>query len=280
MGDVYESESVQLIVDNLVLNGLESNLLSNNAVSKTYVDQHITTAINALVDGAAPALDTLKEIGAALGNDANLASVLTSQIAAVNSAIAAEAAARSSSDATTNATFEAEVRYRTDTQNTTYSKISNLENLRSLDLETNTSASESTRRMLVDGDNALRFFIESEASQRNEAESIIHNRISDQSMQLETESMTRSSADALHAARLDAADISLLAAHSENARLSDVKFNKAGGDLVGDVTLVDSFLNFGLNWRVKASGDGTKILFQHKKSDGVWRTALPFICSV
>jgi ABC-type uncharacterized transport system fused permease/ATPase subunit len=61
--------------------------------------------------------------------------------------------------------------------------------------------------------------------------------------------------------------------------LQDDKFNKTGGSLSGEVTL-DSYLNFGSNWRVKASANGSKIIFQHKKADGVWRTALPFICSV
>ena len=33
------------------------------------------------------------------------------------------------------------------------------------------------------------------------------------------------------------------------------KFNKADGSLSGDVKLVDAYLNFGDNWRVKASAD-------------------------
>ena len=59
-----------------------------------------------------------------------------------------------------------------------------------------------------------------------------------------------------------------------------LKFDKTGGNVSGDITLVDSYLNFGLNWRVKASGDGSKIVFQHMKADRVWRTAIPFICAV
>ena len=45
------------------------------------------------------------------------------------------------------------------------------------------------------------------------------------------------------------------------------KFNKAGGSLSGDVKLVDASLNFGDNWRVKASIDGSKIVFQHREAD-------------
>jgi hypothetical protein len=64
--EVYEP--VQLVVDNLVLQGLEANLVATNAVSKAYVDSHISSAVSALVDSAPATLDTLKEIATALGN--------------------------------------------------------------------------------------------------------------------------------------------------------------------------------------------------------------------
>jgi len=74
-----------------------------------------------------------------------------------------------------------------------------------------------------------------------------------------------------------AADIS---SHTASiSALDNNKFNKSGGSVSGEVVL-DSYLNFGPNWRVKASADGSKILFQHKKADGIYRTALPFICSM
>ena len=76
--EVYEP--VQLVVDNLVLQGLEVNLVATNAVSKAYVDSHITSAVSALV-GSAPAIsDTFKEIADALGNDKNLATTLATSI--------------------------------------------------------------------------------------------------------------------------------------------------------------------------------------------------------
>ena len=59
MAEVYEP--VQLIVDNLVLSGLEANLASTNAVSKAYVDAHITSAVSSLVNAAPATLDTLKK---------------------------------------------------------------------------------------------------------------------------------------------------------------------------------------------------------------------------
>ena len=70
MAEQYES--TQLIVDNVVLQGLESELISTNAVSKAYVDSHISSAVSALVASAPATLDTLNEIALALNNDANL----------------------------------------------------------------------------------------------------------------------------------------------------------------------------------------------------------------
>jgi hypothetical protein len=90
MAEVYEP--VQLIVDNLVLSGLEANLASTNAVSKAYVDAHITSAVSSLVNSAPATLDTLKEIATALGNDANLATTLANSISS-------EGIARSLADA-------------------------------------------------------------------------------------------------------------------------------------------------------------------------------------
>ena len=90
MAEVYEP--VQLIVDNLVLSGLEANLVNGNAVSKAYVDGHITSAVANLVNSAPATLDTLKEIATALGNDAYLASTLANSIGAETTArIAADA---------------------------------------------------------------------------------------------------------------------------------------------------------------------------------------------
>ena len=48
--EVYEP--VQLVVDNLVLQGTEANLVATNAVSKAYVDSHITSAVSNLVGSA------------------------------------------------------------------------------------------------------------------------------------------------------------------------------------------------------------------------------------
>jgi hypothetical protein len=101
----------------------------------------------------------------------------------------------------------------------------------------------------------------------------LNDRVDTLSLGLENEVSTRSYADAQLNGRVD--NISMAV-----EGLQDSKMNKTGGIFIGDVTLEDAYLNFGSNWRVKCSGDGSKILFQHKKADNVWRTAVPFICSV
>ena len=93
MAEVYEPVQLhELIVDNLVLKGLEANLASDNAVSKAYVAAHITSAVSSMVNSAPDTLDTLKEIATALNNDANLATTLANSISS-------EATARSLADA-------------------------------------------------------------------------------------------------------------------------------------------------------------------------------------
>ena len=78
-------------------------------------------------------------------------------------------------------------------------------------------------------------------------------------------------ADSDHDSRLNAHDSSI-------SNLDNYKMNKSGGNFSGEVVM-DSYLRFGPNWRVKGSADGVRLVFQHMKADGVWRNAVPFIAS-
>jgi hypothetical protein len=64
--------------------------LEADPTTKTYVDN----AVAGLVDGAGSALDTLNELSAALGDDANFATTVTNQIAAVQTDVDANEADR------------------------------------------------------------------------------------------------------------------------------------------------------------------------------------------
>ena len=231
--------------------------MPTNAVSKAYVDSHITSAVSALVNAAPATLDTLKEIATALGNDANLATTLANSISSeVTSRTVADAGLQSQINALSAATGG--------------SGGASLQSQITSEINARVSAvsAEATRAMAAES---------KEAGDRAAAVSGVQNN-------LNLEAKSRDDADLALGVRIDNEFLARESAetalgNSINA-LQDDKFNKAGGSLSGDVTLVDSYLNFGLNWRVKASADGSKIVFQHKKADNVWRTAIPFICAV
>ena len=273
--EIYEP--VTLIVHDLVLQGVQDDatLASDNAVSKSYVDTKVSTAISQLINGSPATLDTLKEIADALGNDANLASVLTAQIAAVNASVASESASRAASDATINAYIATEsvasavaVQGVRDEAKTESAFVRNALS----DESKARTASDVALDALFNTEKGVRdaFRVEDKL----EVASEVANResaVNDLNMLLSEESSTRVSAD-------NAMDVKMADETKAREDADALKFDKAGGH-VGEVTL-DSYLYFSSNWRVFCSNDGSKILFQHKKADGVWRTALPFICAV
>ena len=248
-GENYETEKTQLIVDSLLLNGLESEYVATNAVSKAYVDTKVQSAVDSLVNGASSAVDTLKELNDVLSAvDSTLAlDILTK--------IGEEKKDRESADAVLTAAISTEA---FDRQN----EIIRIEqNFQSADTQLNQRVDIATMQL------------ENEVVNRSVADSQLSERVDTLSLGLENEVSTRSYADAQLNGRAD--NISMVV-----EGLQDSKANKSGATFTGDVTLEDAYLQFGLSRRVKASGDGSKILFQHKKSDNVWRTAVPFICSV
>jgi hypothetical protein len=245
-GENYETEKTQLIVDSLLLNGLESEYVATNAVSKAYVDTKVQSAVDSLVNGASSAVDTLKELNDVLSAvDSTLAlDILTK--------IGDEKKDRETADAVLTAAISTEA---FDRQN---------EIIR---IEQNYQSADTLASERIDN---LSMGLESEISARNTGDFVLNDRVDTLSLGLENEAVSRSYADAQLNGRVD--NISMVV-----EGLQDSKASKTGATFTGDVKLEDSYLNFGDNWRVKASGDGSKILFQHKKADNVWRTAVPFI---
>ena len=60
---------------------ISSKANSSDVYTKTETDQQINTKVTALVDSAPETLDTLNELAAALGDDANFATTVTTQLA-------------------------------------------------------------------------------------------------------------------------------------------------------------------------------------------------------
>ena len=81
---------------------------STDAVSKSYVDAAVVTAVAALIDNAPSAMDTLKELGAQITAGSSAADAITSSLSTVQVGLANEIAARASSDATSNAAIATE----------------------------------------------------------------------------------------------------------------------------------------------------------------------------
>ena len=79
------AEYASLEVEKVVLHPIGTPA-SDDAVSKSYVDYHVSSEIALLVDSAPGVLNTLKEIASALGNDANLAVTLANSISAETTA--------------------------------------------------------------------------------------------------------------------------------------------------------------------------------------------------
>jgi hypothetical protein len=237
------AEYASLEVEKVVLHPIGTPA-SDDAVSKSYVDYHVSSEIALLVDSAPGVLNTLKEIASALGNDANLAVTLANSISA-------ETTARTLADIAQQFTLDG--------------LSSSSASLRT-DL-TSEIALRAGQKTSIDAS------IADEVSTRTSA-------VSDVNFMLQEESGSRVSADNALGSRIDdektrAEDVE----GTHDSRLTSVendKLNKAGGSMTGDLTIQDSYIYFGASWRVKASADGTRIEFQYKKTD-TWKLALPFI---
>jgi len=253
MSIVYEP--VQIIVDSLAIMGDEAKYDLNSAVTKNYVDSHITTAVSQIIDGAPESLNTLKEISVALNNNPDIAATLINQLAGLNSALNDEITQRADGDSSVQFMISEESSSRVSQCNDLNSYIAaevehrereRAEYLGKFDDETkartDTDAAEGAARMAEDS--SIRQYIDAEVNERlTQKEIFLQYRQED--------------ADA-----------------RDNA--DNLKFDKAGGVVSGVVEL-NSYLQFGPSWRVAASLTGDRIVFEFYKNNK-WNPALPFIC--
>ena len=164
---------------------------------KSYVDTKFSDAVSQaqqgvtdLIAGAPAQLDTLKEISTALGDNANLASVLVQSIANVQTAVDSEIANRVSADGVQNLASQAEStlrdQYRLDDQQIVEMKIS---------AETSTRM-ESEAQLRSD----FAYADQEEKDARTYADNSLNNKItqevSDRASAISSEASTRASVDA------------------------------------------------------------------------------------
>ena len=74
-------------------------LVVADSATRTYADTAIATAVAALIDSSPAALNTLNELAAALGDDANFATTITNSIAAVQTDVDANETASDNAEA-------------------------------------------------------------------------------------------------------------------------------------------------------------------------------------
>jgi len=200
--------------------GVSGSVANALSVAEAYTDQKISDLIN----GAPEALDTLKELADALGNDANLAATITTQLAGVSSDISAEASARTSADASLESSLSTEASARTAADASLASDISSEASARAAavsleassrvagdaSLESALSAEASDRAAAVSSeasariaaDTSLATSVNAEASSRAAADASLASDVS-------TEASARAAAVSAEASARTAADASL-----------------------------------------------------------------------
>ena len=234
-----EYEAVQLIVDNLVLQGSEANLLESNAVSKAYVDAHV-----------------LEEKNNRVTQDDLLSGRIADEVSARESEISRVQQDHSIADG--------QLSGRIDTVSL------NLEN----EVTNRGQALAQAVGDISETTSSLRSDLNDEVTNRSQS---LAQAVSDIS---ETTNSLRSDLNGEVTNREQSLAQAVGDISETTSSLQNIKRDKTDGVFDVDVTVHD-YLNFGERWRVKASSNGTKSMlnFQHKKLDGVWRTALPFIAS-
>ena len=249
-------EYANLEVNRVILHANASAYTNADAVPKSYVDQVKSDILGG--NDISQALDTLKEIGAYLV-DNTVAGGVVQQLYDIFSRITTEEINRIRAVQNEYTRALAEEGYLN-------ARISSEETTREQAMYNETQRVNA----ITDGlGNAL-------FQERNDRISAIATAVGAESSaraeSIDLEISNRTAAD-------DALDVKI---SNERARAEDVESNKAnlsGAVFSGDVQLSDSYLQFGSNWRVKGSADGSRLVFEHLRNNH-WKTAVPFISSV
>jgi hypothetical protein len=254
-----------------------------DVTNKIYVDTKFVSAVGSatqavtdLVAGAPSQLDTLKEIATALGDNANLASVLTASIAAVQTAVTAEVATRAAADANSIYAAAAESGLRDQYR---------IEDLAVADQIAQGYFNNEQRARTI----ALGTVIEDVAAQlavRDAFDAALSGRIDTEQQarifDISSEQQSRTTA---------VSNVESLLTEEVNQRTSDVQtlsMNKldsspyySGGSESPFKIAGDSFLYIGDLWRIRANNAGTtkRLEFQYSATGLVadFKTAVPFI---
>ena len=278
------------------------------------ISADVQAAVDSLVSGAVPALDTLKELGDALASgDDNLSVTLTNAItqkfneektraetaeAALQTAVNAEKVRAEAAEGALQTDIAANV---TDIQSNSNlisaetSRAQNAENSLQSSITANTNAitvnssnlsAESTNR--TNADVLLQTNVDAEKAAREAADILLQTNV-------DTEKAAREAADTLLQQNVDAekvdreaADTTLqtnitnLSGHVDDNFLRNTN-GVHTGLLTTDTQAIASYLYFGDKWRVAGSNDGSQLVFEYNKGTTAvpdYATAVPFITTM
>ena len=223
----------------------------NHAATRLYVDTAAAAVRNSIVDGAGPALDTLKEIEVFLqGDGSNMSGSLIHTMAQLQGQVNAEVSRASSAEGMLRSDLDNEAAIRS-------AAVTSL--TAGLDQETSARTAN--------------------VSAINDALTYVGNRIDTLSSQHAYQETRHDDEYARATAAESALSANLATSVVEvNARTDAglaLKLDKTGGMVSGDLNLVGGLLYIGPNWRIQAVGQSLE--FQFSPDQETWSTGIPFI---
>ena len=224
----------------------------NHATTKLYVDQAAAAVRDGIVNGAGPALDTLKEIEVFLQGEPNVSAGLVTMVGSVQSQLGAEI----------NRATGIELALRTD-----LNAERDLRMIQVQELHERVSTETEAREANVSAINA-------QTSNLAGRVDVLTDQHTTQQGLIEAEVQRATIVDQ---ALGNALQSSVAAVNTRTDALLATKFDKSGGVLSGDLNLVGGLLYIGPNWRIVAVGQSLEFQFSANGGQNGWSTGIPFI---
>ena len=220
-----------------------------HAATKAYVDQAAAAVRDGIVDGAGPALDTLKEIGEYL-QDGSVATSIVSQLGSIQAQLDGEIARSFTVDQDHYSSFDIE-------RNTRQAAVSNLQTVLSFE----TAERIQGQVDLNDRANYLENRVNSESQKHY-----------DDDLRLSAEIAARIEAGSSLQGQLAQSVVEV------NTRVDTelfLKLDKTGGQLSGNLSVAGE-VYIGPHWKIVAQG--TSLVFMYSADAGEsWGVGIPFI---
>ena len=266
------TEYASLEVERVILHPVSAGVFADaDAVPKSYVDtadvsvrSYVDTKISDLIGGAGAAYDTLKELETALSVSGGSLS------AEILAKVSEEKNERINADVVLDGKITTEATRAQNAEGDLNSRLLSAESSITLENERAVGAETALDAKVSDEAAARGAAFVSEAAARNAA-------IANEQARAEGVEQALDAAVQSHSTSIFMNSQSISQATEDRAELHMTKYDKTGGDITGNVKLVDSYLNFGENWRVKGSADGRRLHFEYSRDGVTWKIALPFI---